>query len=187
MKTNMRSLMLGAALASGTALGSVAFAQEMAPVPTPMPAPTAAKPQAATEAYANAAAIGDMFEIEAANLAWDRSKSENVKAFAKMMIADHTATSAKLKVLVDQNDGALPGDLDESHDAMLDQLKAADDAQFDQLYLSQQETAHEEALKLHQDYAANGDNDAFKTFASDTAKKVQEHMKALKTLTPSQG
>jgi putative membrane protein len=184
----IRSLLLGAALASGTAAGSIVLAQEMTPVPAPMPpAATEAQQQTMTEAYANAAAVADMYEIEAANLAWERSKREDVKAFAKMLIADHTATTAGLKVLVDQNKGALPDALDEHHEAMMDQLEAAEEAQFDQMWIAQQITAHEEALKLHEDYAASGDQEPFKTFAADTAKKVKMHLKEAKALGGSAG
>lgn len=184
MKPILPSLLLGAALATGSAYGSIVLAADM-PMAKPEAATEASMPM--TETYANAAAIGGMYEIEAANLAWERSKSEPVKAFAKMLIADHTAAASKLKVLVDQNQGSLPEALDEKHEAMMDQLEAADDATFDQLFLQQQMTAHEEALKLHKTYAADGDQDAFKSFAAETAKTVQKHIDHMNRMTGSAG
>src|SRR3546814_4895395 len=44
-----------------------------------------------------AAAIGDMYEIEASQIAVDRAKSAEVKAFARQMIMDHSKTSQKLE------------------------------------------------------------------------------------------
>lgn len=186
MKNIIPSLMLGAALASGTALGSIALAADM-PMAKPEMAATGEAAMTMTQTYANAAAVADMYEIEAANLAWERSQSEPVKAFAKMLIADHTASTSKLKVLVDQNEGSLPDALDEKHEAMIDQLQAADAGQFDKLWLSQQIAAHEEALKLHQDYAMSGEHEAFKTFAADTAKVIEGHLKQAKSLSGSEG
>jgi putative membrane protein len=188
MKNPIRSFLLGTTLACGTAFGSGALAQEVQPVPAPMPpAATTADTQAMTETYANAAAIADMYEIEAANLALERSKSEPVKAFANMLIADHTASTSKLKVLVDQNQGALPDALDEKHEGMIQQLKDADDAAFDQLFMQQQMTAHDDALTLHKTYADSGDQDAFRSFASETAKTVQKHIDHMQEMTATAG
>lgn len=132
--------------------------------------------------YANAATIGNLYEIEAANIAWERSKNEDVKAFAKMLIADHTAANAKLDVLANQAEGEVPGSLDEAHQKMVDELNDAEDANFDSVFLSQQLAAHEAALKLHESFAANGKEEPFKMFAAEAAKTVAKHLEHLKTL-----
>jgi putative membrane protein len=126
--------------------------------------------------YANNAAYTDMYEIESANLAWKRANSEEVKTFARMLIADHTGSSAKLAVLVDHAEGELPSSLDDRHQKMIDELEAADDAAFTQLFLDQQMKAHEEGLKLHSDYAESGEIAEFKMFAADNAKVVKHHL-----------
>src|SRR3546814_5945893 len=56
-----------------------------------------------TTFYIPAAAIGDMYEIEASQIAVDRAKSAEVKAFARQMIMDHSKTSQKLEDLVTNN------------------------------------------------------------------------------------
>ena len=58
----------------------------------------------------------------------------------------------------------------------MDALKNAKGAQFDTLYMSQQVPAHEDALKLHQGYAQNGENASLKAFASKTAPVVSKHL-----------
>lgn len=183
MKT--RSLVLAAFLS--TAAMPFAYAETPAEAATaeavqPVEKAAAAMEAEASTAYANAAAIADMYEIEAANIAWERSTSEDVKAFAKMLIADHTASTAKLKVLVDQAEGELPGSLDERHEAMIKALKDADDASFNQTFLDQQVEAHTAALKLHTAFAKSGDREEFKTFAADTAKVVEHHLEQVKAL-----
>jgi putative membrane protein len=176
----MRTLALSALLSSVAI--PAAMAQE-APMPKPtVPAEAATDSEtlspdvAGAAVYANNAAYADMYEIESANLAWERATSEEVKAFAKMLIADHTASSAKLAVLVDQAQGELPSSLDDKHQKMIDALEAADDASFTQLYLDQQVAAHKEALKLHTDYADSGALAEFKQFAAETAKVVKHHL-----------
>src|SRR3546814_4303673 len=56
-----------------------------------------------TTFYIPAAAIGDMYEIEASQIAVDRAKSAEVKAFARQMIMDHSKTSQKLEDFVTNN------------------------------------------------------------------------------------
>lgn len=189
----MKRMTLAAALLAGTfSFAAYAANDIVAPAASPAnevveDAVEAAQEAAALtrEGYANAAAIGNLYEIEAANIAWERSTSEDVKAFAKMLIADHTAANAKLDVLVSQAEGSVPDALDEEHQKMIDALKDAEDANFNSLYLAQQRTAHEAALKLHENYAAGGDDAAFKAFAADSAETVTKHLDHLKSLSAS--
>ena len=185
MKTH--SIVLAAFLS--TAAMPMAYAETAAPAAAateeavqPVEKAAAAMEAEASTAYANAAAIADMYEVEAANIAWERSTSEDVKAYAKMLIADHTATTAKLKVLVDQAEGTLPDSLDDRHEAMIKALKDADDATFNQTFLNQQVEAHTAALKLHKAFAKSGDREEFKTFAAETAKAVEHHLEQAKAL-----
>jgi putative membrane protein len=59
---------------------------------------------------------------------------------------------------------------------MLDELIAADGTGFDQRYIAQQISAHQEALMLMQTYARTGENRALKDFAEETASIVARHL-----------
>ena len=61
---------------------------------------SAAMAAPSTPDFVNAAASTDMFEIQAAKLAEKRSKNADVKAFAAMMIHDHTQSTAALKAAI---------------------------------------------------------------------------------------
>lgn len=185
----MKRITLAAALLAGT-FGVTAYAADDAVAPTGKPAnmPAAEAVEAAQDAtaltregYANAAAVANMYEIEAANIAWERSNSDEVKAFAKMLIADHTASNAKLEVIVNQMEGSLPSSLDDGHQRMIDELNDADDAAFDAVYMAQQVTAHERALQMHENYIAGGDDPVLKDFATESVKTVQAHLKHAQT------
>jgi putative membrane protein len=127
--------------------------------------------------FVPAAAISDMYEIEASKLALQKSKSADVKQFAQMMIKDHTATTAKVKTILTSGklDITPPTALDDRRQGMIDNLKAASAADFDKVYLDQQTAAHQEALAMMKSYAEDGDNPALKQFASETAPKIQQH------------
>ena len=133
---------------------------------------------AATPDFVNAAASTDMFEIQAAKIAEKRSKNADVKAFAAMMIHDHTQSTAALKAAIKASGQALtlPTDLPGDKKAKLDELTAAPPADFDKAYIDSQISAHQDALTVMQAYAANGNTPALKDFAGKIAPVVQMHL-----------
>jgi putative membrane protein len=136
------------------------------------------------------AAASDMFEVEAGKVAEAKGGAADVKAFGKMMVADHTKSTAGLKAAIAASGQAVtpPTTLPADKQALLDTLKAASPADFDKTYLDQQEAAHSEALTLMKAYADGGDVEQVKTFAASTAPVVQTHLdkvKAMKAAMPA--
>jgi putative membrane protein len=123
------------------------------------------------------AAMGDLFEVESSRLALQRARSPEVKELAQMMVDAHTMTSDELKarlvragVIVEA-----PTMLDAEHRQKLEELRSANNQQFDQRYLDLQQEAHDEALMLHREYAMDGDMADLKAFAADTVPKIEMH------------
>ncbi|MET0293778.1 MAG: DUF4142 domain-containing protein, partial [Phenylobacterium sp.] len=138
-----------------------------AQAPLPEPAAATAPIAMAAADYVAQAGAGDMYEIEASRLALQGAKNAEVKAFAQMMIADHTQSTADLATAISQSGQTLspPAAMPADRQALLDVLNAAGD-RFDAAYLTQQVQAHEQALKLHQSYAQHGDVASLKAFAA---------------------
>ena len=130
------------------------------------------------------AAISDMYELEAAKIAMAKSKSPAIKKFAQQMMTDHTASSTKLKGLLPSSGAnvALPTAMDERRKGMIDNLNAANAADFDKVYMDQQSNAHREASELFHTYADRGDNAALKGFAAELAPKIDMHKQMAETL-----
>lgn len=141
-------------------------------------AQASASAAAATPDFVNAAAATDMFEIQAAKIAEKRSKNADVKAFAAMMIHDHTQSTAALKAAIKASGQplTLPTDLAGDKKAKIDELNAASSADFDKTYIDSQVAAHQDALTAIQAYAANGDTAPIKDFAGKIAPVVQMHL-----------
>jgi putative membrane protein len=160
-----------AAASAASAADSSAAAAAGASVSAAMAAPS-------TPDFVNAAASTDMFEIQAAKLAEKRSKNAEVKAFAAMMIHDHTLSTAALKAAIKASGAAVtpPSALPADMKARLDAVAAAAPADFDKAYIDSQVTAHQTALGVMQAYAANGDVPQIKDFAAKTAPVVQMHL-----------
>lgn len=145
-------------------------------------AASAAMPTTA-QGFVDAAAMGDMYEIKAAQIAETRATSPGVKAFAKMMIKDHTKTTGELKAILAKNtDLKAPTDLDQRRTGLLDNLRSAQAKDFDHTYADQQVAAHQEMLTLMKGYGDNGDNAQLKAFAAKTTPVVQMHLDKAKAL-----
>lgn len=138
--------------------------------------------QVSTDAFVTNAAISDMYEIEAGKIAQQKAQNADIKAFGKMMVTDHTAMSNEMKPLVTAAGKTLPTGLDERRKGLIDNLNAASPAEFDSVYLSQQEAAHNEALTLMKGYADHGDDAGLKGAASKAVPKVQAHLDRVKQL-----
>jgi putative membrane protein len=128
--------------------------------------------------FANKVGASDYFEIEAGKIAQDRTHDAKLKAFAAMIVADHTDSTEKLKaVSAGLDPEILPNPaLDAQAEADLAALRDAKDEAFDALFKTQQIAAHERALTVLQGYASTGDVDVFKTFATEASKVVQAHL-----------
>jgi putative membrane protein len=140
-----------------------------------------------TKGFVRAAAISDMYEVTAGKIALQRASSPAVKEFAQKMVDAHTMTTGKLKGLMAAKDisVALPQHVDDLHQGLLDDLRAAKSADFDHRYISQQIAAHKAADTLFRGYAKDGDLGALKSFAFETDKDIRMHLDMAQSLNDS--
>ena len=135
------------------------------------------------------AAIGDLYEIEAAKIAMVRSREERTAQIARKMIADHTTSTHHLQAAMEMNEtrGVEPTarDLDTRRQTMLDHLAEAPEDAFDKTYLDQQVLAHEETVTLMRNYSEGGDNAQLRSFALGTLPVVERHLTFAKTVRQS--
>lgn len=138
-----------------------------------------------SQEYVRQAAMGDMYEIEAARIALDKSHTTEVRDFAQRMIRDHSDATEKIKAALGRSGLAImpPATLDPEHQAKLDALRDDTGDAFDRGYLDQQVAAHEMALQLHRTYAAKGDNAELKAVADAIAPTVSGHLDTLGRIT----
>ena len=130
------------------------------------------------------AAIGDLYEIEAARRALQRSRDERVRRIADKMISDHRTSTHQLRSALEMNEArgvaAPPSTPDERRKTMLQHLDEAPDDSFDKTYLDQQVLAHEETASLMRSYADDGDNAQLRSYAFGTLPVVERHLEKVK-------
>jgi putative membrane protein len=132
---------------------------------------------ASASGFVENAAIGDLYEIEAARLALSRTRSPQIRALAQEIIQDHMTSSHHLTSALRMNEaqGTIPGELDTRRSTMIDHLREAAEDEFDRTWLSQQEMAHQETLTLFEGFASNGDNAQLQSFARATIPALRQH------------
>lgn len=134
-----------------------------------------------TEAFMRNAALGNMYEIEAAQIALDRSGSPEIRELAQMILDDHSRLHDEMTALL--RDANLtfdhPDELDERRQGLIDNLNAAADDTFDTVFLEQQSAAHSEAITLFERYASDGDHAALANLADDSIPMLENHRGAV--------
>lgn len=140
-------------------------------------------------AFVQAAAMSNLYEIAAANIALDKAEAGSVRDFAQMMVTDHSKALETLEDAVGSSGQtlALPINLDADHQAKVDILQSLQGAAFDREYLSQQMTAHREALTLLKAYGGEGEIAELRQFAQGAIPTVQKHHDWLEKNTPQPG
>lgn len=137
-----------------------------------------------TEDFVRTAALSDMFEIQSAKLALDRSADARVRAFAQQMLKDHQATTAQLKEVIagHANIAAPPATLDQPHETKLDQLRNLKGLGFDRQYRTEQIKAHEDAVSLFTRYAEGKEDQALRDFATHALPTLKDHLRMAQAL-----
>lgn len=132
------------------------------------------------------AAIGDLYEITAAEIALRRSASEDVRTIAREMIEDHTTSRHQLQAALESSEARgvapPPRTLDSRRQTMVKHLEEAPDDAFDSTYVDQQVLAHEETATLMRSYRDGGDNPQLQSYAAGTAPVVERHLDHVKQL-----
>ena len=199
--TTLRLAFAAALLMSGAAMAQTPTTT--ATPPTPAMAPTARQPvpevapgagmgtksgsqlSAADKKFVETIASAGLSEVQAAQLAQQKSQDQKIKDFAQDMITDHTANNKQLADLATQKGLTVPTAPDAKDQKQLDKLQSLEGKKFDRVYLKTQVHDHEKVLKLLQTEASDGADPDIKAFAQQTIPTVQKHLDMAKTDTTS--
>ena len=104
-------------------------------------AEAAADPESADVEFVRKAAEGGLKEIELGKLAIDKASSEEVRAFGKQMVADHSKSNAELMALASMPPPSAPPKPEED-------LSGLSGVAFDRAYVAKMVTDHEATVEL---------------------------------------
>ncbi|HTI61569.1 DUF4142 domain-containing protein [Mucilaginibacter sp.] len=127
---------------------------------------------------------GSSTEIKASEVAESKATNPRVRAFAKMMVTDHTAALEKLKKLKAKELVKGPDQPDQQDQKMIDSLSALSGDQFDKAYMQAMVTGHEKAVDLFKEGEEDRTN-AVQTCARDLLPKIKDHLHSGKSILAS--
>src|ERR1041384_7530918 len=116
---------------AGTSNAAVNSAQDTTGAAVGAASATTAAATNSTDAFVTGLVTSGMYEIDAGKIASTKATNPAVKAFGKMMVADHTAMSKAAEPPIKASGNPVPTELDERRKGMIDNLNAAKPADFD--------------------------------------------------------
>lgn len=150
------------------------------------PAPALASDAIEKDSFVKAVLSANKFEIDSSKLVLQKSASDDVKAFAEQMIADHTKSGEELWNVISGQGGRSKAastddeppavDLSSKDAAALALLEEKDGAEFQAAYIASQDKIHREAVDLFRSYASHPDDEALGAFARKTLPALEMHL-----------
>lgn len=131
-----------------------------------------------TPAFIRTAAATDAYERRAGRMATRQAANPRVRNFGRMMVRDHTRTTADLKAAIRR--ARLPPPpvpmLTPEQQSNILALRRLRGPGFDRAYMQQQVQTHVQALRVFRAYAAGGDNPVLRGAAASTVPIIQRHL-----------
>jgi putative membrane protein len=150
-------------------------------VTTTTPAPTSDK--WSSPRVLGFATVANAGEVELGKLAQKKATHADVKAFAKMMVTDHSAMLAdtkklgsKLSVTADTAADDARDLMNHGRDAVKELTEKAAGADWDKNYMDKMVDGHKDVLSKLQDAAKNTPDAQLKTALESAVGKVQTHL-----------
>jgi putative membrane protein len=176
---------LAAFAASLLLVGTTAFAQMGGSMqqPAPQSRTDATQPAQATgdtsagdRVFVETALKGGLAEVQLGQVALQKSNNEDVKQFAQKMIDDHGQMNDHLKTVGQAIEVKLPDGPSKKDKANIAKLSALSGDDFDKAYMKDMVKDHKTDLSDFQTEAQAGSNPAVKSFASQGAQIISQHL-----------
>lgn len=125
--------------------------------------------------FVDSAGRAGMLEVQASQLALERSPSTDVKNFARQMVADHTKAGNELQKIAARKGIRVPAAAEVNPE--LQTLTNKQGREFDVAYVAAAgPAAHQQAVRLFQQEADSGRDPELKAFARSTLPVLQRHL-----------
>lgn len=121
---------------------------------------------------------GGRKEVAAGTLASTNATDAGVKAFADMLVKDHTAMNQQVAAAAGQADAAAPAP---EATATAD-LQGRTGADFDRAFVDMMVADHEKTIALFENAAENASTEEAKSLAQGALPKLREHLQAAQDL-----
>jgi putative membrane protein len=133
--------------------------------------------------FVTTAAMGGMFEAEAAKLAAQQATDPAVKAYASMVLDQHTKTNEELKQLAGARNVPLPAELPADKKAELKKLEQASGAAFDRTFVQEVGIKdHQDDIRSFEKASKDAKDPELRAWAAKTLPALRDHLAKAQTL-----
>lgn len=118
-----------------------------------------------------------MMEVEASKVAQQKATNAQVKAFADMMVNDHTKANDELKQLAASKNVTLPAAVGEDNQEDLKDLSEKSGKDFDKAYINMMVSDHKKTVGNFEDLGDNTDSDGdLKAWVNKMIPALKQHL-----------
>ena len=132
------------------------------------------------------AASGGMLEVELGRMVENRSTSEQVKAFASMMVKEHSESGEKLKALALSRNITLPDAISSSQQKDKNKLEKEKN-DFDRAYINMMVDDHKKDIKEFEKIAKGDSDSEVKAFAAERLSMLYKHLDSAQNILKRMG
>lgn len=135
----------------------------------------AKRPQGVDAEFVDKAGLAGKSEVQAGQLAGERSATPDVRAFAKRMVDDHGRLNEALRELAERK--GVPVQAAQIVDPEVEALRGKSGRDFDVAYLAAAgPAAHRKAIRLFEDEARSGRDPDLRAFAERALLMLRQHL-----------
>ncbi len=134
------------------------------------------------KSFVRKALEGGMFEVQAGQLAAQKSSSQDVQQFGQKMVDDHTKMGDALKPVAAQLGVSAPTKLSKKDEATLTKLQGMSGAQFDDAYVKDMVSDHKKDLSDFKAEAGNTQNSDLRQAVQQGGQVISEHLQMAEQL-----
>ncbi len=122
------------------------------------------------------AGMGGLAEVQMGNLALQKARSAEVKAFAQRMVTDHSKTNAELAEFATVKGVALPTELEGDPEGARRHLMSLDGVAFDKSYMDHMLSDHEKDVAAFEKASTSATDADLKAWAGRMLPALREHL-----------
>jgi putative membrane protein len=124
----------------------------------------------------------NLAERQLANIATQRAANQNVRAFARRMVDDHSAANDELTKLEAQKGVALPTALDPGHQELRQRLVKLSGSAFDRTFMDAMVTDHNDTVGTLDRLVRTAQDAAVRSYAEKTLETIRQHQAQAKDI-----
>ena len=132
--------------------------------------------------FVTEAANGGMAEVELGKLAQSKGSSDDVKAFAQMMVTDHSKANEELKTIAEDKGITLPAAPAQAQQQVKNDLGQQAGTSFDKAYINVMVEDHKKTVALFEEASKNSKDSELKAFADKTLPTLKMHLEHSQSL-----